>query len=144
MEKDLELTVEIEQAIHGQSTDWFLQKLVSTANNAGLEIGITLYIGSGVISGTLIGGKRYFDKFAEEFSSNWPFEDKEQIREVFASQGETYNEPVDENSPPPQYIHLMNARLYSQSGCIPGNSGVLWRGKINAISGFNIGLLSIN
>ncbi len=136
--------VEIEQAIHGQSTDWYLQKLVFLANDAGWEMGITLLVGGSIVSGILISGKKYFDTFADEFASAWPGEDKEEMRKAFASHGTIYdaNEESDQPLPPPQYIHLRSSRVHSPSGNIPSGDGVLWRGKINAVSGFTLGALS--
>lgn len=78
---------ELRMAIDGRSTDWFLQKFVSLANTIGLSCGITLFVEGAMISGMLISGKRYFEVFADEFSSNYPGDDeaKEQVRAGLAS-----------------------------------------------------------
>jgi hypothetical protein len=143
-EEESELSpIEIEQGIHGQGIDWYLQKLVSLANEAGLEMGLTLLVGGNIVSGTLISGKKYFETFAAEFSAAWPGEDKETIRTSFASYTSIYDHAErQEEAPPPQYIHLQNTKFHSASGNIPSSGGVLWRGRINAVSGFNLGSLS--
>lgn len=141
-EKDKDSIIEIEQAIHGQGIDWYLQKLVSLANENGLEIGITLIIGGSIVSGTIVSGKKYFETFAAEFSAAWPGDDKESIRESFASFASIYESADDKELQPPQYIHLTNARFHAAEGNLPTNGGVLWRGKINAVSGFNLGSLT--
>jgi len=144
--------VNIKQAIDGQSIDWFLQNLVSLVNTTPLEVGITLNVSGSLISGVLIGGKKYFELFAKEISDNFPIEDgpdglksRELLYDAYAQFGDIYNisseDKINKNSPP-QYIHLLNSRNYSADGAIPSNLGVLWRGKINAVSGFSLGQLS--
>jgi hypothetical protein len=142
-EKEIDLSaVELEQEIHGQSIDWYLQKLVHLANVNGWEFGLTLVLGGSVVSGIVISGKKYFDTFADEISQAWPGDDKEELRSAFASHGEIYDLPEGEEPRPPQYIHLKDARISYPNGNIPSSGTVLWRGKINAVSGFNLGMLS--
>jgi hypothetical protein len=135
----------IRLATDGQSVDWYLQSLVSTVNTLEtLEIGITLVVGGSVVSGRLVSGKKYFETFAKEFSDPWPGETKEQIRAAFARHADIYkiDEKGQENPPPPQFIHLIDARCFYPGSELPNNGGVLWRGKINAVSGFSLGALS--
>ena len=136
---------ELRIAIDGRSTDWFLQKLVSLANTMGLSFGVTLFVEGAMISGMLVSGKRYFEDFADAFSSNYPGDDetKEDVRAGFASHTAIYaGDDSGDEPPPPQYIHLVDARCFAPGGQpIPTDRGVLWRGKINAVSGFNLGTL---
>ncbi len=140
---------ELRMTIDGRSTDWFLQKFVSLANTIGLSCGITLFVEGAMISGMLVSGKRYFEAFADEFSSNYPGDDeaKEEVRAGIASHTAIYaddesDDESDNEPPPPQYIHLVDARYFAPGGQpIPTNRGVLWRGRINAVSGFNLGTL---
>lgn len=103
--------------------------------------GIDVSGGGGVVSGTLIGGAKYFELFAKEFSAAWPFENKDDIRDIFAENGNIYkpSEGGDETIPPPHFIHLADARVHFPDGSLPSNKGVLWRGKLNAVSGFSLG-----
>ena len=48
--------------------DWLLQSLVNMANVSELEIGITLQVSGLLVSGILVGGKKYFEGFAEDFA----------------------------------------------------------------------------
>lgn len=132
----------------GQSVDWFLQNLVSIVNNSGIEFGVTLSVEGMVLSGTLVSGKKYFEIFAEQFANAYPgkADTKEEIREALAKNAELYTErEEDESRPPPQFIHLEDCRHFSTSGhVLPGNQGFLWRGRINAVSGFSLGSLSID
>src|SRR5690554_2927731 len=73
-------------AWEGQSVDWYLQNLVSVVNGSNISFGITLFVEGVVISGTLVSGKKYFETFADEFSSAYPGDDevREGIRQAFA------------------------------------------------------------
>jgi hypothetical protein len=125
--------------------DWFLQSLVNMANGSGFEVGITLQVSGLLVSGILVGGKAYFEGFADDFSSafaNDP-EGAESVRSSFAKYGEIYKEEEGKESPPPQYIHLKNTRFFNTSGNpIPGNRGVWWRGRISEVGGFTLGSLA--
>ena len=137
--------IEIEQGIHGQSVDWYLQELVGFANTSGLEMGLTLNVGGSVVSGKLISGRKYFETFAEQFASAWPGDEESRanIYKSLAAHAEIYDSTETEDLPPPQYVHLADARVHSPTGSLPTNSGVLWRGKVNAVSGFSLGSLSV-
>lgn len=126
--------------------DWFLQSLVNMANNSQMEFGITLQVSGMLVSGNLISGKAYFDGFGADFAS--PFSDPEvveSIKQSFSSYGDTFvsndgNET--DNRPPPQFIHLKNARFFNTAGNpIPGNRGVWWRGRLCEVGGFSLGSL---
>jgi hypothetical protein len=136
---------EITLARDGPSVDWFLQSLVSIVNDNPLEFGITLFVGGVTISGQLVSGKKYFETFAKEFSDAYPgkADTQEGIRQAFASHTAIYDRREDEEvAPPPQFIHLINCRCFSPGGVLPSNRGILWRGKINAVSGFSLGSIS--
>lgn len=121
--------------------DWFLQSLVGIAND-GIEFGVTLQVSGLLVSGVLTGGKAYFEGFAEDFASGLnDSKDAESVRSSFAQHGEIY-EKSDDAPPPPQYIHLKNARFFNTAGKpIPGNKGVWWRGRISEVAGFTLGSL---
>ena len=125
--------------------DWFLQSLVNLANNSDVEIGITLQVSGLLVSGTLVGGKKYFEGFAEDFSSafaNDP-ESAESIKSSFTKYGEIYQKEESEEVPPPQYIHMKDTHFFSTAGNpIPGNRGVWWRGRVAEVGGFILGSLS--
>jgi hypothetical protein len=131
---------EMTPTIDTRDNDWFLQSFVNLANYKALEFSITLNVGGFLISGNLIGGKKYFDKFAAEFSG--AYEDKheaEVIKNALSKHGEIYLSDEDE-IPPPVFIHLEDARFFSTHGKpIPNNNGVLWRGQISKVDGFILG-----
>lgn len=128
-------------------SDWFLQSLVNMVNINDLEFGITLQVSGLLVSGNLVGGKEYFEGFAEDFSSSFTNEPEvaENIKSSFAQYGEIYEKKDGEEIPPPQYIHLKDTRFFNTSGNpIPGNKGVWWRGRISEVGGFTLGSLSRN
>ena len=133
-------SVEHKLSWDGRSVDWFLQELVRLVNSSDeLMIGITLHVQGSVISGQLISATRYFKELGEVVTNagadSWG--------SWIASFGETLAPQDGEEPLPVAYIHLRDARAYfAAGGAIPTNEGVHWRGKINAISGFNIGALS--
>jgi hypothetical protein len=127
-----------------QSVDWWLQSLVSLANNSQIEFGITLNVEGLVVSGLLVSGRKYFELFAQEFATSLPCDSEETedyIREKFAGNADIYDTDAED---PPNFIHLTNCRFFGQGGLIPSNKGVLWRGKIETVSGFNLGVLQAN
>lgn len=130
----------------GQSVDWYLQRLVSIVNTSNVEFGLTLHVEGVIVSGLLVSGKKYFETFAQEFAGAFPGGDvtKENLRQAIASNASIYDESeAGSELPPPQFIHLLNARSFAPGGeQLPSNCGVLWRGKINAVSGFSLGSLS--
>lgn len=127
-------------------TDWFLQMLVGMTNDAMFEVGITLQVSGMLVSGSLVSGKAYFDGFAADFASIFAEpEIASSIRRDLSSYGDVYNAPDEgqPDRPPPQYVHLKNARFFNTAGKpIPANRGVWWRGRIREVGGFTLGSLS--
>ena len=132
--------------VQGLSADYFLQRLVSMVNGGSISIPITLHVEGQIISGQLIGGRQYFNEWAEAFAagSSTDENDRKELRTLVASFGDVYKpEEIEKAQTEPQFIHIRNARVYHSAGKpVPANEGVLWRGRINAVSGFNLGALS--
>lgn len=129
--------------------DWFLQELVSMVNRTGNSIGITLFVGGVLVSGQLIGGKHYFDGFADTFAAGTDNpDDATWFKDMFSKLGDVYVEPdgtYKQDAELPHYIHLKDARTFHPSGNpIPGTGGVWWRGRIREVNGFNLGVLRVN
>ena len=125
--------------------DWFLQFLVNLANRNQFEIGITLNVGGLLISGTLVGVKRYFEVFGEDFSASFEAgKSPVDIKLFFKKIGdECACVSNRENSESPSYIHLKDAKFYNPQGNpIPANGGICWRGRISEVQGFTPGNLS--
>jgi hypothetical protein len=131
----------------GARGDWFFQLLIQLVNGADFTFGVTLTVNGVLLSGQLVGGKQYFEGIAEEFSS--AFTDPqvaENIRGGISAHGKIYvnnDGSYKQESPPPTFVHLKNARVFHNSGTpIPTNRGVWWRGRIEEVSGFMLGELN--
>lgn len=132
---------EFKRSWDGQSIDWFLQDLVDLVNvSDGGELPITLMMEGLTVSGVLISGRNYFDLFAEAFVSGWDEGDaKERVFKYYKETGERVY--TQDNGSLPLFLHLKEARVHEPGGMLPNDVGVLWRGRINAVSGFCLGRL---
>lgn len=151
MAEQNELSLQVEESIAltpvTAETDWFLQNLVSFANDWGLEMGVTLQVSGMLVSGTLISGVKYFEEFAAQFSGGIKnsSELSEQFHQLISSYKEVYDVETTEmnNRLPPNYIHLRNAKFYQPGQKpFPTDHGVLWRGRVSEVGGFNLGSFS--
>jgi hypothetical protein len=132
-----------------QQPDWFLQSLVNMVNASSFEFGVTLQVSGMLVSGYLVGGQKYFSGFASDFLAgidNFEEETKQTIQSNFEAYGNVYKTPEEgQEVPPPQMIHLRDARFYNTAGnAIPANRGVWWRGRLSEVGGFILGNLSQN
>ena len=90
--------------------DAFLQFLVNLVNNGSQieSIGVTLQMGGMLVSGSIVSGAEYFDRFAASFTNSLGAMDAETRTTVHASLAELGDvfrvpQPAD---PLPNYIHL--------------------------------------
>ncbi|WP_126389559.1 hypothetical protein [Achromobacter insolitus] len=130
------------------SADWLLQEWVDQINRLGISASITLQVNGLIVSGVAIPGDLFFEKYAELMASAFrsgstriPAEEAEAHFKKYAN---IYKEDDTSEIPPapPEYIHLEDARYWNASGQhIPGH-GVLWRGRLSQVSGYNIGSLT--
>lgn len=129
------------EVVNVDEKDWFLQDLIEIANSGKMTFDVTLTVGGFLVSGTLIGGKEYFEGFGEEFSFGLKGGAAEKVKSAFAKNGEMYA-PSATPSSSPNYIHLKNAHFFHTSGTpVPENRGVWWRGRVSQVSGFSLGAL---
>lgn len=123
--------------------DWLLQHLVTHANlTKDFSRPITLWISGGLISGYLVSGKQYFDKYIEEFTEGHSEEAAEHSRKVLLEIGKRYY--LDDDQPDACntiFIHLIEAKYWSPSGALPSGNGVTWRGRLSQVTGFSLGML---
>jgi hypothetical protein len=132
-----------------EGNDWFLSQLLGLFNRLKLEMGISITVGGVLISGTVIDGATYFKEVAKGFASgrsNIP-----RVNEFFAKFAEDYSTIYDAteeekadlfSAHPANYIHLKDAKFFTPGGVLPGNQGLLWRGRLAAVEGFTFGVLS--
>jgi hypothetical protein len=133
--------------------DWFLQMWVRWANEANAKglAGVTLIVGGTLVSGVLVGVRRYFEGIADVLAAAMPDEEDKAVRQWFADLGEQHKADEPEPSTPeefeerelagPHYIHLRDAHIFQADRPLPTGEGVWWRGRLEAVEGFMFGIL---
>ena len=123
--------------------DAFLQFLVNLVNNGSQieSIGVTLQMGGMLVSGSIVSGAEYFDRFAASFTNSLGAMDTETRTTVHASLAELGDvfrvpQPAD---PLPNYIHLSDALFFAADGTPVAGQPTLWRGRTSAVDGFILG-----
>ena len=126
----------------GPSPDVLVQLLVQTANAGGLKAGVTLWVGGLIVSGELVGMADYIEGVARELENTG--DGGKTLADVYRKLGESWLSNLkDDDAPPPQLIHLSNAKTYAPGGtAIPTSRGVWWRGRLNSVDGWCFGELS--
>ena len=127
--------------------------MVELANKIdGWSMGLTLFVPGAVISGVLIGIKEYYARYGLQWrqvlgdndagnalEAKWRKFGEDAFATIAAEEEKTDVAPVL-----PSYIHLRDARIILGSAVVPVNEGLLWRGRIGAVAGFSVGLMSAN
>jgi len=125
--------------------DVFLQFLVNLVNNGGQlkSIGVTLQMGGMLVSGSIVSGAEYFDRFAESFAdslTDMESSGRQTVRSSLAELGDVFRLPQPAE-PLPNYIHLADALFFTADGTPIAGQPTLWRGRSNAVDGFILGRL---
>jgi hypothetical protein len=123
--------------------DWYLESfvdLIDADEDDKDGVPITLTVKGAVITGDLISQNKYFKLLSKFIKGDQPEENylSEQALNYSKRAIDKRKESEVVDAP---YIHLENARYLSHNGLIPVN-GILWRGKIEDVNGFNLGSLS--
>ena len=154
-----QVVIDEEKPTPAPDADWFLQALVRIGNDGSLNYPVTLHVGGVTVTGTIVGGREYFELWSKAASEPITWGDNEgpeaaearkAIKDMFRSFGDAvYPEKKDEDETPvdifktgPQYIHLKDARFFLGDTFVPNNQSVLWRGRITAVDGWFLGSLS--
>ena len=130
-----------------ENIDGLLEMFVNLANNASLEIGITLQVGGIIVSGILISGKKYFQGLACELRANASINlAAEAIQNAMNDMSTAYVLSDNSEMLEPKFIHLREARILLSS---PSNFSsdirvAYWRGKLDCVEGFVLGELNFN
>ncbi|MGE8658019.1 MAG: gas vesicle protein [Achromobacter sp.] len=139
----LDPTPAIPQPQPAPTADVFLQFLVNLVNNGGqLEsIGVTLQMGGMLVSGSIVSGAEYFDRFAAAFADSLADMDtpaRQSVRTSLAELGDVFRLPQPAE-PLPNYIHLADALFFTADGTPIAGQPTLWRGRSSAVDGFILG-----
>ena len=117
--------------------DVFLRRLVNAVNRGGTaEFAVTLTVGGVVVSGVLLSSSEYHARVTENLVE--VAESDEVATALRAAIG-----PRDLSSEEEAigYIHLRDAHIVHPSGALlPAGPGVLWRGRLETVDSFVLGL----
>jgi len=135
----------LQEVILADDKDWFLQTIIETVIQAGVEMGVTLTVGGTTIGGLLISGKKYFEELSDSIGSLSKKDDD--VESIMANGWRQYTQLYDvpEGAPddwkpnPAGYIHLRDARVYAAGEQPIPENGMLWRGRLAAVDGFALG-----
>lgn len=128
----------------GENVDWMLAWVLAHAECYGLEFGVTVNVGGATITGTVISGRKFFERLRAslERADTTNARLTKFIPSSLTQWIGLYPEPgedADLYDTKPNYLHLDNARyLFGNSPLVPSN-GILWRGKIRSVDGFSLG-----
>jgi hypothetical protein len=125
--------------------DFVLQQLVTNTNTLGHSYSVTLQVGGLLVTDLMISGAEYFKAMAEIFEAHMADPDGAKVfADSWREVGSTIYGNPEYSSEPPSYIHLKNARYVAPGGKVaPSEEGVLWRGRLSEVQGFNIGSLNV-
>lgn len=123
--------------------DWLLLDLIHFVNGTEMNVSITLLMDGFLVSGDLVGGDRYFEKYIKSlFGSRETSPGFDELFDHYEKQQQSYK---PENSDPKsrvEYFHLFDAKFFQPNGRgIPANGGIEFRGKLRDVSGFYLGKL---
>ena len=106
---------------------------------------LTFLVSGLVVSGTVIGGREYFDVLADQLVGKWQEgEDKDRVGAFYRDHGNVYGNWEEDGAEIilPSYVHMKNAKIFNPGTApTPSNEGVLWRGKLASIDAYWFGLL---
>lgn len=127
--------------------------MVNTFESGGF--GITLTVGGSLVTGILISGTEYFQRFAEFWPQSTNTKLGETLKKIFMDVAEDFGKQAKEQfeehasgdyktTSPLQFIHLKDARVATPSGLVPTHFGLLWRGRLSEVQAFSWGVLQMD
>lgn len=130
----------------GLHRDPFLESMVCLANSGSVTMEVTLLTHGFLVSGCVTGGREYFQTLAADVAPSVSNpEDAGVLSKAIGAWSEGYEAYAldsDEDTPAVGHVRLRDARFFHPGGkAVPAISGVLWRGRLEEISGFGPGRL---
>lgn len=126
--------------IVNRTSDDVLRVLARLAQESGVEMGITVAVGGGLVSGVLIAREKWLDKYVLAYSAS----DEQgqavarRLREAFQSEDLT----EQENTPfSYHYLHLQDAQVVQGSTGLPADRAGFWRVRLDAVTGWSPGTM---
>jgi hypothetical protein len=112
------------------------------------EIDITLNVHGTIVSGKMIGMKRYYEEIGKVFidaitdgSPENTAPSKEVITTLFDKIEPLNPKHLEEGEFEFNYIFMRNAKIYSGGQVIPSTGTTYWIGKIESVDGFSLGMI---
>lgn len=122
--------------------DMALESLVKIANEHGLEVNLTLMVGGTVVSGTIVGGRTFFQGQADEIEEAEGLA-KEAFAPAWRQLADVYPDSAAKEDQEPSgpnirnaYIHLRDATIHSDQARM---KALWWRGRLSSVDGFCFG-----
>jgi len=133
-----------ERAAHDGYGDPTLESLIELANSGTMSLGVTLWVGGVVISGTLVGVSEYFEGVAGFVEGSG--EGGAAIAGAYRKLAGTFHYEIGSQPEDverfPTMIHLKAARVFSAGAAAMPRQGLWWRGRLDRVDGYSIGSLS--
>ncbi|MGH8867087.1 MAG: hypothetical protein ACRDYU_03715 [Actinomycetes bacterium] len=108
-----------------------------------LESEITLVFGGSVVSGTLVGPRRWLASLTEQVSTSPSSSGTKSFIQEFTDANLKFRDEQDNQNPDAPahyaYIHLRDASIWQ--GAQRLSSDIHWRGRITEVDGWNFGSL---
>ena len=123
-----------------RTSDEVLRVLARLAQESGVEMGITVAVGGGVVSGVLIAREKWLDKYvlAYSTSSEEGQEVARRLRDAFQQEDLVGSEETPFRY---HYLHLQDAQLVHGSTGLPADRGGFWRVRLDAVTEWSPGTL---
>ncbi|MDP9074454.1 MAG: hypothetical protein M3N98_09840 [Actinomycetota bacterium] len=130
----------------GAAVDAVLALLVKAVNRGETsDLGISLVVGGSWLTGSMIGGRMWFDQLGQVVDSQAGGEGGSLFRQIgqsaYPSESERLAAERPAEEPEPSFMHLRNARLLTGSAVRVPETGGLVRLRLSSIQGWLIGIL---
>jgi hypothetical protein len=123
-----------------RTSDEVLRVLARLAQEDGVEMGITVAVGGGLVSGVLIAREKWLDKYVLAYSTS-DKDGQEFARQLRAAFGEDDLPESDDSPFRYHYLHLQDAQVVHGSTGLPVDRAGFWRVRLDAVTGWSPGAL---
>ncbi|WP_199428810.1 hypothetical protein [Qaidamihabitans albus] len=128
--------------MESDQADFLLQAFVDAVNQADdFTIAVTLSVPGGVVTGELITARRWMNEVANSVDTG-DSAAAALVADVYREQATLYGSQRAQQNPlrgDVSYIHLRDARWVTGNGGV--GPGLYWRGLLNEVAGWSLGLL---
>lgn len=122
-------------------TDAVLSLFVKMAEQSQFEVSITLLVHGAIVTGMITSGQKYMAAMGETLASGVIDPAQQEIyRNGFKGASEAIAASGADQEP--NYIHLRQAQVVHGSVLSPQGAGVWWRGALESVDGWFLGLLA--